>query len=143
MLAGMGAVTDLGMKAEVSILLQRLIPCFLQERQLRTYPPLFSEISFFPGYFNPIIRFLWLGMVRLLFSCCSFTDGGCGNCCFYGFCGDCGSCSFWGILFGAELRYVPQLLTASTVQASAFHNHHHLPLSADDSFRNCLKTLPS
>ena len=48
-----------------------------------------------------------------------------------------------GSFFGAKLPYVSQLLTAPTSQASAFHNYHHLPFSADNGFRNCLKTLPS
>ena len=39
--------------------------------------------------------------------------------------------------------FLGQLLTAPTAWASAFHNHHHLPLSADNGFRNCLKNLPS
>ena len=142
MCAGMGTVTDMGML----LLLQGLAPFLLQERQMWTYPPLFSGISFFfffAGDFNPIVRFLRLGLVWLLFRC-SVADGGCGNCCCCGFCGDCGSCSswsFWWILLGAKLRYMPQLLTAPTARASAFHNHHYLPLSADNGFRNCLKTV--
>ena len=51
--------------------------------------------------------------------------------------------AFGGSFCGAELGYVPQLLAAPTARASALHNHHQLPLSADDGFGNCLKALPS
>ena len=45
--------------------------------------------------------------------------------------------------FEVELGYVPQPLAAPTARASALHNHHHLPLSAENGFGNCLKALPS
>ena len=51
--------------------------------------------------------------------------------------------AFGGSFWGVELGYVPQLLAAPTARASALYNHHHLPLSADNGFWNCLKALPS
>ena len=149
MCAGMGTVTDLGINvADVVAFAGAGSISLAGEADVDLSSAFWGDFFFFffffffAGDFNPIVRFLLLGLVWLLFRC-SIADSDCRDCCCCGFCGDCDSWSFWWILLGAKFRYMPQLLTAPTVRASAFYNHHHLPVSADNGFRNCLKTLPS
>ena len=119
--------------------------CFCRRGSCGLIPGFLGRFLFFSSDFHPLLHCFWLGLVRLFFTS-ALSDGDYGSCRCCGFCSDCGGCSswsFWRIFFGAELGYVPQLLAALTARTSAFHNHHHLPPSADDDFRNCLKALPS
>ena len=106
MCAGMGAVTDLYIYAVVGVVIfvEAGSMSFTGEA-VDLSSAFWGDFFFFPGDFYPLYHCLRLGLVWLLSSCC-LTDGGCGNCCCYGFCGDCGSCSSWNswrILFRAEL----------------------------------------
>ena len=47
----------------------------------------------------------------------------------------------WSLLY-AKRCYMPHLLAAPTARTSSFHNHHHLPLSADDNLGDGLEVLP-
>ena len=121
-----------------------------QERQSQACFPLSLGFFFFPGHFSPafvrfgLIRGFRLDLTRILFCCCFCrlltADGGRGDC---GDCGKCGGCSVLQVLFGAKLCDMPQLLVAPTERASSFHDHHHLPLSADNNFRDGQEALPS
>ena len=145
MFAGIGAVTDFGMYiaagvvafVEVGVIafVEASVVAFAGEAVADLSSAFWGGFLFFSGNFYPLLHCLWLGQVRLFFTS-GLADGGYENCCCCSFCGDCGSCSswsFWWLFFVAELEYVPQLLAVPTAQASAFHNHHHLPLSADNA----------
>ena len=60
----MGAVTDLGMKASgVDTFAEADSMFFAGEAVADLSSAFFGDFFFFPGYFNPILHFLWLGMV--------------------------------------------------------------------------------
>ena len=105
MCAGMGAVTDLYMFAVVGVVIfeEAGSMSFAGEAVVDLSSAFGGVFLFlFPGDFYPLFHRLRLGLVCLFPSCC-LADGGCGNCCCYGFCGSCSSWSLWRILFRAEL----------------------------------------
>ena len=85
--AGMGAVTDLGINTADVVAFAGAGSISFAREEVRGF-------LFFAGDFNPIVRFLRLGLVWLLFRC-SVADGGSRNCCCCGFSRNCGSWSFW------------------------------------------------
>ena len=119
MCAGIGAVTDFGMYIAAGVI------AFAGEAVADLSSAFWGDFFFFSSDFYPLLHCLRLGLVRFFFTS-GLADGGYGSCCC---CSFCSSWSFWWIFFGAELGYVPQLLAAPTARASAFRNHHHLPLS--------------
>ena len=106
MCVGMGAVSDLGINiADVVAFAGASSISLAGEADVDLSSAFFGDFFFFAGDFNPIVRFLLLGLVWLLFRC-SIADGDCGNCCCCAFCGECGSCSSWSlwwIFWGAKL----------------------------------------
>ena len=155
MCAGIGAVTDFGMYVAAGVVafveigvvafVEAGVVAFGGEAVADLPSAFWGDFFFFSSDFCPLLHCLRLGLARFFFTP-GLADGGYGSCCCCSFCGDCGSCSswsFWWIFWGAEVGYVSQLLAAPIARASAFHNHHHLPPSADDGFGNCLKALPS
>ena len=100
----MGAVTDLGMKAEVDAGVDTGAEAdsmfFAGEAVTDSSSALFFFFFFFFFFFGdffffrttsvqPSFPFFLLGMIRLLFRYFSLTvDSGCGNCCCSGFCCD-------------------------------------------------------
>ena len=117
-----------------------------QERQTQACFAL-SGFSFFPGHFGlafarfGLIKGFRLGQTRIRF-CCSLcrlltADSVRGDC------DNSGGCSVLLVLLRAKLSNMPQLLAAPMARTPSFHNHHHLPLSADNDFGDGLEALPS
>ena len=82
MLAGMGAVTDVGMKTGVDADVDVGSAFLAGEAVADLFSAFFGGDSFFSSHFCPsFFCFLGLGMIRFFFRCFSFTaDGGCGDC---------------------------------------------------------------
>ena len=118
-----------------------LVSMLLPERQLRTYPRFLGGFLFFwvtSTHSSTVFGWAWSGSFSLLVSLMVAVET-----VVAAVSGAAVVAGAFGGSFLGQNGYVPQLLAAPTARTSAFHNHHHLPLSVDNGFRNCLKALPS